>query len=108
MIFCGYFVWSLCVAVVRFMRVCIIWFVSDAKYRIDRAEGEYTGNQRDDAQPAKVPQVHQFKRQELRLWSIPGSGYHDDADEDTEYLAKYIQVTHQKYVMQRLWLLITC
>jgi hypothetical protein len=110
----NYIAGLLLVAVVRFMRVWIIrrfritWFVTDSEYRIDRAESEYTGNQRDNTQPAKVPKVHQFQWQDLRLWSVPGSGYHDDANENTEYLAKYIQVTHQNYVMQRQWLLVTC
>ena len=82
--------------------------MADSKYCVDRAESKYAGSQRDDAEPAKVPQGHQLQRQILRLRSIPGSDYHDEAEENTKYLAKYIQVAHQNYVMQLLWLLVTC
>ena len=88
------------VTVVRSVRVRIR-FMSDAKNRIDRAESEYAGHQRDDAQPAKIPQVHQFQWQHLCLRAIPGSSHQEDAAENTEDLAKYIQVAHQNYMMQR-------
>jgi len=100
------FIWFVRVRIIRFVRV--IRLVSDAKHGIDRAESEYAGNQRDDAQPAKVPQVHQFQWQHLRLRSIPRCSHHDDTAENTEDLAKYIQVAHQNYMKQLQWLLVTC